>query len=104
MAGKLILSEKNGALMVCESMILMPPQTQYLPIAGISPTDPWISQTDDERTAREAHMSVSICYIMKIANLYVVSWLILVSISIGNPPIGLYRASVKSDLNKIQAQ
>ena len=48
MAGKLILSE-NGAI--------MPPQMQYLPVAGISLTDPWISQTDDERTAREARMS-----------------------------------------------
>ena len=45
--------------MVCESIILMPPWTQYLPIAGISPTDPWISQTDDERTVREARMSTS---------------------------------------------
>ena len=45
--------------MVCESRILMPTQTQYLPVAGISPTDLWISQTDDERTAREARMSAS---------------------------------------------
>ena len=37
----------------------MPPRTQYLPVVGISPTDPWISQTDDERTAREARMSAS---------------------------------------------
>ena len=37
----------------------MPPRTQYLPVTGISPTDPWISQTDDERTAREARMSAS---------------------------------------------
>ena len=37
----------------------MPPQTQYLPIAGISQTDLWISKTDDERTAREARMSAS---------------------------------------------
>ena len=38
----------------------MPPWTQYLPVAGISPTDLWISQTDDERTAREARMSASV--------------------------------------------
>ena len=31
----------------------MPPRTQYLPVNGIS-------QTDDERTAREARMSASI--------------------------------------------
>ena len=37
----------------------MPPRTQYLPVAGISQTDPWISQTDSERTAREARMSAS---------------------------------------------
>ena len=37
----------------------MPPQTQYYPVAGISPTIPCISQTDDERTAREARMSAS---------------------------------------------
>ena len=66
MAGKLVLSEKIGAIMVCESIILMPPRTQYLPIAGISSTDPWISQTNDERTAREARISAS--YIKTIEN------------------------------------
>ena len=44
---------------------LIPFRTQYLPIAGISPTDPWISQTDDERSAREARMSASV---IKIGN------------------------------------
>ena len=38
----------------------MPTRTQYLPVARISQMDPWISQTDDERTAREARMSASI--------------------------------------------
>ena len=33
--------------------------TPYLPVAGISQTDPLISQTVDERTARGAHMSAS---------------------------------------------
>ena len=33
-------------------IIIVPPRTQYLPVAGISLTDPWISQTDDERNAR----------------------------------------------------
>ena len=31
---------KNGAIMVCESIILMPPRTQSLPVAAFSPTDP----------------------------------------------------------------
>ena len=45
--GNLILSEKIGLIVFCECygstsnfIITMPPRTQYLPVAGISPTDP----------------------------------------------------------------
>ena len=48
----------------------------------------WISDRN-RNTNKQAYLHIALLfYIIKIAKLYVISLLILVSISIGNPPIG----------------